>query len=286
MKIRYVARATDVIDKIEKSTASVPEHIKARYIAEAKVLRAWMMYILYDFFGPVNVKLDPATLYSTEITPRPSREEYVAAIERDLQEAIPNLPDKYNDDPANWGRVSKGVARMLLLRLYMHENRWAEAENVARELMNMGYTLMPEYTQICEERNPELIYACQPTPRRRTGTGWKFYPMTSPRHRSAIRRSLGRRVGPVSGCPGTFTISMKPAISDCIRSSTVTRTCAGSSSRASGCAERFHSSALAIWAPRPELRSTGRSSAMPRCCCRWPRRSTSSAAPRPRPFST
>ncbi len=159
MKIRYVARATDVIDKIEKSTAPVPEHIKARYIAEAKVLRAWLMYILYDFFGPVNVKLDPATLYSTEITPRPSREEYVAAIERDLQEAIPHLPDKYNDDPANWGRVSKGVARMLLLRLYMHEKRWAEAENVARELMNMGYTLMPEYTQICEERNPELIYA-------------------------------------------------------------------------------------------------------------------------------
>jgi len=159
MKIRYVARATDVIDKIQKSSANVPEHIKTRYIAEAKVLRAWLMYILYDFFGPVNVKLDPTTLYSTEITPRPSKEEYVAAIERDLQEAIPHLPDKYNNDPANWGRVSKGVARMVLLRLYMHEKRWAQAEAVAREILNMGYTLMPDYTQICEERNPELIYA-------------------------------------------------------------------------------------------------------------------------------
>ena len=136
MKIRYVARATDVIDKIQKSSANVPEHIKARYIAETKVLRAWLMYILYDFFGPVNVKLDPATLYSTEITPRPSKEEYVAAIERDLQEAITHLPDKYNNNPANWGRVRKGIARMLLQRLYLHEKHWAEAENVAREKIN------------------------------------------------------------------------------------------------------------------------------------------------------
>jgi len=77
-KIRYVARATDVIDKIQQSKAPVSDAVKAQYVGEAKVLRGWLMYVLYDFFGPVNAKTDPATLSSTEITPRPSQQEYVA----------------------------------------------------------------------------------------------------------------------------------------------------------------------------------------------------------------
>lgn len=159
-KIRYVARATDVIDKIENSESNVPAEIRARYVAEAKAIRGWLMYILYDFFGPVNVKLDPATLSDTEITPRPSREAYVAAIERDLTEAIPDLRDRYNGDAANWGRMSKGAARMVLLRLYMHDKEWAKAEQVAREITQMGYTLLPDYPAVFNvEQNNEIIYA-------------------------------------------------------------------------------------------------------------------------------
>ncbi len=159
-KIRYVARATDVIDKIEKSQADVPETVKDRYVAEAKTLRAWLMYILYDFFGPVNVKLDPATLSDNEVTPRLSHDEYVSAIEQDLNDAIPFLADSYNNSPENWGRVTKGTARMLLLRLYMHEKDWASAEATAREVMNMGYSLMDNYEDVFNiERNNEIIHA-------------------------------------------------------------------------------------------------------------------------------
>jgi len=158
-KIRYVARATDIIDKIENSTADVPEAVKNQYWGEAKALRGWMLYILYDFFGPVNAKLDPATLSDTEITPRPSRADFVTAIEKDLTDAIPNLTDRYNGDAANWGRISKGAARMVLLRLYMHEKDWADAETVATDITQMGYSLMPSYSQICDARNNELIYA-------------------------------------------------------------------------------------------------------------------------------
>jgi len=160
-KVRYVARATDVIDKIEHSDADVPPAIRESYLAQAKALRGWLMYVLYDFFGPVNVKLDPTTLYDTEILPRPSKADYVAAIEKDLTEAIPDLADAYNDDAFNWGRVSKGAARMVLLRLYMHEKDWVKAEAVARDIVNMNYySLMPDYTDICaQERNYEMIYA-------------------------------------------------------------------------------------------------------------------------------
>jgi tetratricopeptide (TPR) repeat protein len=159
-KIRYVARATDVIDKIETSDADVPESIKAIYIAEAKALRAWTMYIIYDFYGPVNVKLDPETLSDTEITPRLSDEDYIAAMIKDLEEAIPDLRDQYNNDPSNWGRISKGTARMVLLKIYMHKKQWDMAEQTARDIIAMNYSLMDYYPDVFNvDRNNEIIYA-------------------------------------------------------------------------------------------------------------------------------
>jgi len=159
-KIRFVARATDVIDKISKS--DVNESVKNKYIAEAKTLRAWLMYILYDFFGPVNVKIDAETLSNSEITPRLSDEEYTKIIEQDLLDAIATqeIPDSYNNNLAEWGRVSKGVARMLLLKLYMHKKDWEKAEVVGKEIMNMEYSLDEDYANIFTEKaNSEIIYA-------------------------------------------------------------------------------------------------------------------------------
>jgi hypothetical protein len=174
-KIRYVARATDVIDKIQQSKANVPDAVKAQYVAEAKALRGWLMFILYDFFGPVNAKTDPATLSSTEITPRPSQQEYVAQMVKDLTEAIPDLKDRYNGDATNWGRIGKGTARMVLLRLYMHDKDWVKAEAVAREITQMGYSLVANYTDICSALNNEQIYA---VPTNASSPNWYFQEVT------------------------------------------------------------------------------------------------------------
>jgi hypothetical protein len=163
-KVRYIARATGIIDQIEKST-TVNENIKMQFLAEAKVLRAWLMYVVYDFFGPVPVRIDPYKLTDTTILPRPTKEEYCAQIEKDLTDAlaIPNatFPEAYNNDQTNWGRVSKGVARMLLLKLYMHNRQWDKAETIANEIVSMNYySLLPDYTEVFNKmRNKELIYS-------------------------------------------------------------------------------------------------------------------------------
>jgi len=163
-KIRFVARATEVIDMIPKAT-EVPEIVRNKYLAESKVLRAWLMYVLYDFFGPVNVRLDPARLTDTVITPRPSSEAYCLQIENDLKDALntpsESFPESYNEDPGNWGRVSKGVARMLLLKLYMHNRQWDKAEAIAREIVGLDYyTILPDYEDVFNtSKNKEIIYA-------------------------------------------------------------------------------------------------------------------------------
>jgi starch-binding outer membrane protein, SusD/RagB family len=122
------------------------------------------MYILYDFFGPVNARLDPKTLNDTTIQPRPTKEEYCAQIERDLTQAIASgdsFPDQYNTDSKNWGRFSKGVARMLLLKLYMHNRQWSKAEAAALSIVNSGnYTLQTNYSDVFfNYGNNEIIYA-------------------------------------------------------------------------------------------------------------------------------
>jgi hypothetical protein len=161
-KISYVARATEMIDVINKSS-KISDAIKKSYIAQAKTLRAWLMYALYDLYGPVNVKTDPATLADTAATPRPSAADYSAFIEKDLNEAMPDLKDKYNSDAANWGRVSKGVANMLLLKLYMHNKQWAKAEAVAKTIVGMNYSLLTGpagYANVFKQKaNNEIIYA-------------------------------------------------------------------------------------------------------------------------------
>jgi hypothetical protein len=161
-KITYVAKATEVIESIGKSTA-VSDAVKKSYVAQAKTLRAWLMYVLYDFFGPVNVKTDYATLTDTAATPRLTDAAYIAQMEKDITEAMPDLTDKYNADAANWGRVSKGVARMLLLKIYMHTKQWAKAETAAKDITNMGYVLLTGangYMNVFRNKaNNELIYA-------------------------------------------------------------------------------------------------------------------------------
>lgn len=159
-KLRYVSRATDIIDKISSAEA-VSDEVRAQYTAEAKALRAWIMYYIYDFFGPVSAKLDPETLADNTIIARLSDEVYVGQMETDLLEAIPDLPAAYNDDTDNWGRVSAGTARMVLLKVYMHTQQWAKAEGIAQDIIDMGYyALQDDYADVFNVKyNSEIIYA-------------------------------------------------------------------------------------------------------------------------------
>jgi starch-binding outer membrane protein, SusD/RagB family len=76
---------------------------------------------------------------------------------------MPNLPAKYNGDANNWGRMSQGVANMLLLKIYMRTKQWAQAQAAATTIMNMGYSLMTGangYLNIfTQSANKEVIYA-------------------------------------------------------------------------------------------------------------------------------
>ncbi|MEJ7767608.1 MAG: RagB/SusD family nutrient uptake outer membrane protein [Chitinophagaceae bacterium] len=154
-RVSYVAKLTGLIIQINASSLSN----KNLYLAEAKGLRAWFMYVLYDLYGPVSVKLDPATLTSNAVEPRLTQAAYVAAMESDLLAAISGLPDKYNGT-ANWGRLSKGTARTILFKVYLHDKSWPKAQAIGKDLIGMGYTLNLSYKDVfITPQNSEVIFA-------------------------------------------------------------------------------------------------------------------------------
>jgi hypothetical protein len=149
------------IDRLEKS--SVNDIIKKRGIAELKCARAFLAYELFDMYGPIVVA--PLEVLQNPLVETPlARLEYdemVSFIENDLLDAAEDLP---SPDEAAYGRFSQGFARMLLIRLYLHEKRWADVEAQANAIMAMNYyELTDDYVDMfsieSQADNKEVIFA-------------------------------------------------------------------------------------------------------------------------------
>ena len=158
-RYNYLSKARNTIRRIESSPAS--DQAKALYAGEAKALRGWMALALYDLFGPVPVASDevlddPQTFV---YLPRLTDEEYDEMMENDLRDAIRDLPEVAEAR----GRMTKGVARMILLKYYMIRGFFDRAETLARELADMEgsvYGLQPDYNHVFSKEgigNNEII---------------------------------------------------------------------------------------------------------------------------------
>lgn len=158
-RYNFMGRARNTIRRIEASSA--PESAKKLYAAEAHALRGWMGLYLYDFFGPVPVPSDEVLDNPQEFVylPRLTDEEYDQMMETDLRAAIDGLPEK----AAARGRMTKGAARMILLKYYMIRGFYQKAETLARELLAMEgsvYGLQDDYNYVFSKKgigNNEII---------------------------------------------------------------------------------------------------------------------------------
>jgi hypothetical protein len=165
-RVTMVASATSIIQTL-KNNKILTDEKKQLAIAEVKCLRAWMMFYLYDFYGPVDVKYTEESLKGTSYNPRPTDKQFFDWIVKDLTEAIQYLPKTNNigDDAKYWGRANRGLAEILLMKLYMNKHDWKNAQIYMKDLKTLGYSLQSNYNEIfTKEKNPEIIFAC-PTPK-------------------------------------------------------------------------------------------------------------------------
>jgi starch-binding outer membrane protein, SusD/RagB family len=138
------------------------EALKARYLAEAKFLRAYAYFRLVRAFGGVPLRLHLPADASEYNIPRNSAGEVYAAIEKDLTEAAQVLPVSYG--PADIGRATKGGALALHAKVAMYQKKWQDVLNLTNQVMGMGYSLFPNYQQlfrIPNENSSESVFEIQ-----------------------------------------------------------------------------------------------------------------------------
>lgn len=117
-----IYRANKVINNV------MPENdLRKRLIAEAKVIRAYNYLDLVSLWGNVPLVTGDISPSQYTSTARASKEAVYAQIVKDLQEAIPALPNKSGYALAEQYRVSKATAQGLLGKALLFQQKWAEA---------------------------------------------------------------------------------------------------------------------------------------------------------------
>lgn len=161
---KFMGKITMSIDRIEKM--DIPQKEKDQFLAELHCARGWLAFCMYDLYGPIPIA-DVETLklpLEERIIPRLSEDEIRKFIVSELTSAAAVLPHNYKKGDANYGRFTKGLCNMVLLKFYMQTQQWAKAEEVGRELTKSeyGYKLLDNYADIfkfANEKHPETIWA-------------------------------------------------------------------------------------------------------------------------------
>ncbi|RNC87699.1 MAG: RagB/SusD family nutrient uptake outer membrane protein [Winogradskyella sp.] len=116
--------------------------------AEARLLRAMSYYYMMDLFGKANfgTEADPINA----VLPVANRAELFQFIEDELIAINSDLIDANQNE---YGRADKGVAAMILAKLYLNaevyigQNRYADCITQCQTLLNSGYSLATSYLE-------------------------------------------------------------------------------------------------------------------------------------------
>lgn len=200
---QYVRKVNLFLEKMAAADA-IKFNDKPRLVAEAKFIRAFIYFNLIERFGGVPIVTQSYNLEDVGKVSfkRSTFDECVAFIQKDLNEAIPDLPISYASTNANYGRATKDASYALTSRVLLYaasplfnpnndKQKWqkaAEAAAVFTENGDRGYSLYPNYQKLFNQSSgfaqSEYIFARNFT----TANGHQ-----APAH------NLGRRYGAYGG---------------------------------------------------------------------------------------
>lgn len=160
-----IQSANIVIEKIQ--AVNMDQNLKARYVGEAKFLRALMYFNMVRIFGDVPLVVtvinNPQQGYDYG---RESVANVYSQIISDLMEAEESLPFTYG--VADIGRATKGAAMALLGKVYLTLKNYPEASQKLKELIDASgqtnYRILPQYASIfgaANQNNTESIFEVQ-----------------------------------------------------------------------------------------------------------------------------
>lgn len=156
-----IAQANIILNRIEE--VSFPDNTqKARISGETKFLRALSYWYAVQFWGdvPLVTELIGNPTEADAMTRAPQSEVY-AQIEKDLQEAVDELPPTAPDP----GRATEGAAKFLLGKTYLLTGNYTGAVSMLEDVeSDYGYQLLDDFIQIWDPantNNEESIFELQ-----------------------------------------------------------------------------------------------------------------------------
>lgn len=156
-----ISLMTVTIDLIERS--AIDDDLKKKAIAEVRCARGLLAYTLFDLYGPLVIA--PIEILNSPLIEEPLArmpyDDMVNYIEDDLVAAAENLPLPAD---ADYGRFNKALAKMIQIRLNLHEKRWDKVVNLCNDIINYNYyQLDNNYVAMWDldgaERSNEVIWA-------------------------------------------------------------------------------------------------------------------------------
>lgn len=135
-----ISLMTTTIATLEETEIGTPEFRK-KLIAQVRMARGYLAYVLFDIYGPIVIAPLEVLKNPLEATPlaRLPHDEMVKFIEDDLMAAAEDLPHPRD---AEYGNFSKGIAKMMLIRLYLHEKNWPKVLSTANEIIAYNYYVL------------------------------------------------------------------------------------------------------------------------------------------------
>ncbi len=136
--------------------------LKARYVSEAKYLRALMYFNLVRIFGGVPLVTQPITnINDAYAFGRAPIADVYKQIVQDLTDAEPNLPLSYTT--TDIGRVTKGAVQTLLGEVYLTQSDFTDAVTKLGAVVSSNvYKLLPVYSDVfnpANGNNAEVIFS-------------------------------------------------------------------------------------------------------------------------------
>lgn len=176
-----VFRANILLQKLPGVPMDAGE--KARFTAEAKALRATYYFNLVRMFRNIPLLLEPLSTAEIYNVTQASPAAVYAQIEKDLTEAIPDLPSSVIL-ATEAGRFTKVAAQAMLGKVYLYDNKKTEA---AAQLLQVngptpgqpnqyGNRLLPKFSDLwvfTNKFNAESILECVHT--NQSNADWGFW---------------------------------------------------------------------------------------------------------------
>ncbi|NCT94660.1 MAG: RagB/SusD family nutrient uptake outer membrane protein [Chitinophagaceae bacterium] len=162
-----IQRCNSTINEVNTNTTiTATDQIKQQTIAEARFMRAYAYFNLVRFFGrvPLIDKLFDNPAQQNNV-PQSSVAQVYTFIENDLIFAAANLPLSW--DSKFVGRATSGAANGLLAKVYLTQQKWAQAMAAANIVMaSAQYDLSTPYDKIFREdgeNSKESVFEVQAT---------------------------------------------------------------------------------------------------------------------------